>query len=181
MNTINQSLSTPQAEMSCFAQLTQRQIEKLQSFIQKRVMNREDAEDILQQTFAEALHAESSFLQQCKLETWLCGIALNLIRNHFRKLYRRPLHIEFQEQLAHTDSGQDVFAYVECSQDLRRTVEAIAVLPPAMRHTLEVTVQTDGSYQDAADALGVPIGTVRSRLSRARIQLRDYLPEGFRV
>lgn len=181
MNTVNESLSTPQAEKSCIAQLKKEQFEKLQNFIRKRVMNREDAEDILQQTFAEALYAESSFRHHCKLETWLCGIALNLIRNHFRKLYRRPLHIEFQEELAHTDPGRDIFAYVECSQDLSRTVEAIAVLPTAMRHTLEVTMQTDGSYQDAADALGVPIGTVRSRLSRARIQLRDYLPEGFRM
>lgn len=181
MNAMNQSLLPTRTGTSCFAQLTQQQIQKLQNFIHKRVINQEDAEDILQQTFVEALNAESRFLQQCKPETWLCGIALNLIRNHFRKLYRRPMHVEFEEQLAHAEPGLDICGHIESYRDLERTVQAIAVLPAVMRHTLEVTVETEGSYQDAADVLGVPIGTIRSRLSRARTQLRDNLPEGFRA
>jgi RNA polymerase sigma factor (sigma-70 family) len=180
MNAMNRTLLANPAETSFFSQLTKQQIQKLQNFIHKRVMNQEDAEDIFQQTFAEALQAESRFLQQSKPETWLCGIALNLIRNHFRKLYRRPLHIEFEEQLANPDPSQDIFAHVESHLALIRTVEAMAVLPATMRHTLETTVETEGSYQEAADALGVPIGTVRSRLSRARTQLRHYLPDDFR-
>ncbi len=178
---MNQSLLPSRTGTSCFAQLTQQQVQKLQNFIYKRVINQEDAEDILQQTFVEALRAEGRFMQQSKPETWLCGIALNLIRNHFRKMYRRPLHVEFEEQLAHAEPSQDVCGHIESYRDLERTVEAIAVLPAVMRYTLEVTVETEGSYQEAADALGVPIGTVRSRLSRARTQLRDYLPEGFRA
>lgn len=166
---------------SCFAQLNQQQIQKLQNFIHRRVTNREDAEDILQQTFVEALRFENRFSQQCKLETWLCGIALNLIRNHFRKLYRRPAHMEFEEQLAHTEPCQDVCSHIESHRNLERTVDAIAVLPISMRRTLEVTVETEGSYQETADVLGVPIGTVRSRLSRARAQLREHLPDGFQV
>ncbi|KPW82064.1 MULTISPECIES: RNA polymerase sigma factor [Pseudomonas] len=181
MNAMNQSLLPTPSGTSCFAQLTQQQLQKLQNFIRKRVIHQEDAEDILQQTFVEALHAEGKFLQQSKPETWLCGIALNLIRNHFRKVYRRPMHVEFEEQLAHAEPTQDIFGHIESYRDLQQTVQAISVLPAVMRHTLEITVETEGSYQEAADALGVPIGTIRSRLSRARSQLRDCLPEGFRA
>lgn len=66
-------------------QLTADQIQMLRAFIQKRVMNPDDVDDILQCVFLEALRNEHKFQHASKPQTWLCGIALNLIRNHFRK------------------------------------------------------------------------------------------------
>ncbi|TRN85612.1 RNA polymerase subunit sigma, partial [Pseudomonas syringae] len=71
-------------------QLTADQIQMLRAFIQKRVKNADDVDDILQCVFLEALRNEHKFQHASKPQTWLCGIALNLIRNHFRKMYRQP-------------------------------------------------------------------------------------------
>ena len=58
---------------------------KLKAFIHKRVLNPEDAEDIFQLTCLEAWRSKARFNGQATLSTWMCGIAQNLIRNHFRR------------------------------------------------------------------------------------------------
>ncbi|MDP0964820.1 sigma factor-like helix-turn-helix DNA-binding protein, partial [Klebsiella pneumoniae] len=60
----------------------------------------------------------------------------------------------------------------EINRRLEKTLIAIKGLPVEMRKTLYASLETDGSYQDTADVLDIPIGTVRSRLSRAREQLK---------
>lgn len=60
----------------------------------------------------------------------------------------------------------------EVNRKLERTLRAITDLPLEMRKTLYASLETDGSYQDTADAMDIPIGTVRSRLSRAREHLK---------
>ncbi|MCF5429232.1 RNA polymerase subunit sigma, partial [Pseudomonas syringae] len=56
-----------------------------------------------------------------------------------------------------------------------RVIEAIDCLPTNMQKVLEVSLEMDGNYQETANMLGVPIGTVRSRLSRARVQLKQQI------
>ena len=67
--------------------LTDDHQKKLRRFIHKRVLNPEDADDILQLTYLEAWRNRDRFSGQATLSTWMCGIAQNLIRNHFRRLY----------------------------------------------------------------------------------------------
>lgn len=146
---------------------------KLRSFIHKRVLNPEDADDILQLTYLEAWRNKERFGGQAALSTWMCGIAQNLIRNHFRRLYAKPVHCEFDESLWHgQDEGQDLGWQFEINRRLEKTLSAIKGLPVEMRNTLYASLETDGSYQDTADAMDIPIGTVRSRLSRAREHLK---------
>ncbi|GLX14984.1 RNA polymerase sigma factor [Pseudomonas straminea] len=158
---------------SAIRQLTQAQVQKLRAFVHKRVMNPDDADDILQCTFFEALRNEHKFQHASKPETWLCGIALNLIRNHFRRTYNQPYQesLDDQTNVAH-EQHIDIGQCVDGSRQLQRTVEAIQTLPAAMRQVIHVSLVMDGNYQETAQSLGVPIGTVRSRLSRAREQLR---------
>ncbi|NMX63354.1 RNA polymerase sigma factor [Pseudomonas sp. WS 5111] len=146
---------------------------RLRRFIHKRVLNPEDADDILQLTYLEAWRNRHHFSAQASLSTWMCGIALNLIRNHFRRLYAKPVHCEFDESLSHGhNEEQDLARQFEINRRLENTLSAIQNLPLEMRNTLYASLETDGSYQDTADALAIPIGTVRSRLSRAREQLK---------
>ena len=146
---------------------------KLRMFIHKRVLNPEDADDILQLTCLEAWRNRDRFSGQASLSTWMCGIAQNLIRSHLRRLYAKPVHCEFDELLSHgQDSGTDLGGQLEINQRLERTLIAINQLPAAMRKTVYASLETDGNYRDTACALEVPIGTVRSRLSRAREKLR---------
>lgn len=179
MPVVHECCSREKTAKFYLANISQQQLETLRNFIYKRVYSLEDAEDILQQTFLEALRSESSFLHQSQASTWIFGIAINLVRNYFRKVYRQPSLVEFDEELDSAGSGQEISDACHTACDLERTIEAIAMLPATMRETLEVAVATEGSYQQAAEALGVPIGTVRSRLSRARTQLRGHLKDRF--
>jgi len=153
--------------------LSEEHQKKLRRFIHKRVLNPEDADDLLQLTYLEAWRNKDRFSGQATLSTWMCGIAQNLIRNHFRRLYAKPVHCEFDESLWHgQEEGNNLDWEFEVNRRLERTLKAIKHLPVEMRKTLYASLQTDGSYQDTADVLEIPIGTVRSRLSRAREQLK---------
>jgi RNA polymerase sigma factor (sigma-70 family) len=154
-------------------QLTDDQQKKLRRFIHKRVLNPEDADDLLQLTYLEAWRNRERFSGQATLSTWMCGIAQNLIRNHFRRMYAKPVHCEFDESLWHGQEERNSLDWeFEVNRRLEKTLNAIDHLPVEMRKTLYASLETDGSYQDTADALDIPIGTVRSRLSRAREQLK---------
>ncbi|WP_443699437.1 RNA polymerase sigma factor [Pseudomonas sp.] len=153
--------------------LTDDQQKKLRRFIHKRVLNPEDADDILQLTYLEAWRNRERFSGQATLSTWMCGIAQNLIRNHFRRMYAKPVHCEFDEALWHgQEDSQNLDWEFEVNRRLEKTLVAIKDLPTEMRKTLYASLETDGSYQDTADALDIPIGTVRSHLSRAREHLK---------
>ncbi|GGM31765.1 RNA polymerase sigma factor [Pseudomonas asuensis] len=154
-------------------QLTSDQIQMLRAFIQKRVMNPDDVDDILQCTFLEALRSEHKFQGTSKPQTWLCGIALNLIRNHFRRLYKQPYQESWDDHLhSEIEQGGDIGHQVDGHRQLERVVDAIDRLPINMQRVIKVSLEMDGNYQETASSLGVPIGTVRSRLSRAREQLK---------
>ena len=156
-------------------QLTDEQQKKLRRFIHKRVLNPEDADDLLQLTYLEAWRNRERFSGQATLSTWMCGIAQNLIRNHFRRLYAKPVHCEFDESLWHgQEDNHNLDWEFEINRRLENTLSAIDHLPTEMRKTMYASLETDGSYQDTADALDIPIGTVRSRLSRAREHLKRH-------
>lgn len=146
---------------------------KLRLFIQKRVLNQDDADDLIQLTYLEAWRNQEKFKGLAKPDTWLCGIALNLIRNHFRRYYAQPPLCAFDESECHEMSdGIDLGEQCDHHRLLDRTLTAMDALPKEMRETLLTAVDTESSYRDAAERLGVPIGTVRSRLFRAREHLK---------
>lgn len=147
--------------------------QKLRRFIRKRVMNQDDADDLMQMTYLEALRNQHKFSGTSKPETWLFGIAVNLVRNHFKTLYGQPQCGDLDEVIGLLEYDGDPSALVEQQHVLQRTSDAIETLPTDMRTLLDLIVETDLSYQDAALALGIPVGTVRSRLFRTREQLKN--------
>ena len=135
-------------------ELTDDQQKKLRRFIHKRVLNPEDADDILQLTYLEAWRNRERFSGQATLSTWMCGIAQNLIRNHFRRMYAKPVHCEFDESLWHgQEENNNLDWEFEVNRRLEKTLSAIDHLPTEMRRTLYASLETDGSYQDTADVL----------------------------
>lgn len=162
-------LSSPPNRLDLSAELQK----KLKAFIHKRVLNPEDADDIFQLTCLEAWRSKDRFNGQATLSTWMCGIAQNLIRNHFRRLYARPVHCEYDETLCHEQHcASDLGGQFEINRRLELTLTAINRLPTEMRNTLYASLESGGSYRDTANVLEIPIGTVRSRISRAREQLK---------
>ena len=148
---------------------------RLYRYILKLENNRDDAADLTQQTFIDAFRSLANFRGQASLSTWLFGIGLNLARNYrSRSPVRRYPHCSIDEilQISGPDDPEQT---ASDRQQVRRLNAALQELSSEMRETIVLICLEELSYEDAAAALGVPIGTVRSRLSRARTQLRALL------
>lgn len=171
-----------QDQEQLFRTLVDAHSNRLYHFILKHIGNPSDAEDLAQQTFVEAVHSYRAFRGDSQLSTWLYGIALNLVRNH---LSRAPsLKYEFADESALEDmaadphgpgSGGNPEKQLEQAQMLRHLQSAMDDLPTHMRDLLLLVAVDDLSYEEAAVFLTIPVGTVRSRLSRARAALNTRL------
>ncbi len=139
----------------------------------------EDAKDTVQDAFVQAFVKLESFRQSSGFYTWLYRIAFNLsISRHRRK--KSAVSVErLRESSGHEpiEPGEGPEGHAKQNETCRQVREAIAQLPEEQRSVL-VLREIDGcDYESIASILEVPIGTVRSRLSRARLGLRDLLKE----
>lgn len=151
---------------------------RLQRFIIKHIGNTTEAEDLTQQAFVEAARSYRSFRGESQLPSWLYGIALNLVRNYLSRAPERRHDFVSDSVLAEHASGDlSPDRALEQSQTLALLQESLDELPENMRDILLMVGIDKISYEDAAALLTVPVGTVRSRLSRARAALRDKLAQ----
>jgi RNA polymerase sigma factor (sigma-70 family) len=143
-------------------------------FVQRYVRNPEDAEDVVQNTFLEAVRCADRFSGLSKPSTWLFGIALNLARNQVRRncaMQCDSVEDSFIEQIA--DLHADPASVIEQRQIVRMVEAHLAQLPQKIRTTFEAVLEGECSYEQAATMLEVPIGTIRSRVSRVRSTIRS--------
>jgi len=156
-----------------FRQLVDAHQKRLYRFILRNVGNATDAEDLAQQAFAEAVRSFVTFRGESELSTWLYGIAMNLVRNFLSRSPHRLYRFETDEGLADTEVNlRSPAEQVENDQVLTRLQAELQELPKDMRDVLLLVAVEDFSYEDAATMLSIPIGTVRSRVARARMALR---------
>jgi RNA polymerase sigma factor (sigma-70 family) len=135
------------------------------------------AEDVVGETFLVAFHRRGRYDQAYpSARPWLYGIATNMISRH------RQAEVRFYRALARTgvdpvieSPADDVVARVTAAGERRSLAAALARLSVADRNTLLLVVWGELSYGEAASALRVPVGTVRSRLNRARRKAREAL------
>ena len=139
------------------------------------VGSREDALDLTQEAFIKAYRALPRFRGDSAFYTWLYRIAVNTAKNHLAAQRRRPMDIELDLQdpeqyelharLRETDTPEGV----SMSRELQETIEkAIQGLPDDLR-TAIILRELDGmSYEEIAETMECPVGTVRSRIFRAR-------------
>lgn len=135
-----------------------------------------DAEDLTQQAFVEAAQSFTTFKGASELSTWLYGIAMNLVRNYLSRAPHRRYAFEGDDALAETSCTRpDPFEQLSQTEAVRALEKALAELAPEMREVLMLVALDELSYEEAAEMLSIPIGTVRSRVSRARSSLRRQL------
>ncbi|WP_082346001.1 RNA polymerase sigma factor [Kitasatospora sp. MY 5-36] len=134
-----------------------------------------EAEDVVSTTFLEAwrgrerLHPDGDGLRP-----WLLGIATNVMRRNARARRRRDLALaRIPERGAVPDFSDDLVAHLADVEELRAARRALARLRRRDREVFTLVVWAGLDYASAAEALGTPVGTVRSRLSRARARLRE--------
>lgn len=139
--------------------------------------NASDADDLAQETFVRAYQAIGRFRAGEPLYPWLARIAVNLTYSLFRRRKRRPETsieplVEAGRQWAADDDPAERAAE---SEQHERLAAAFGELSHEHQAVLTLRVVEDLSYDDIARTLGVPAGTVMSRLSRARAELRTRL------
>jgi RNA polymerase sigma-70 factor (ECF subfamily) len=159
-----------------FCQMVNAHRSRLYRFILKKVGHPDDAADLAQQAFVEAFRSLQSFRGESELSTWLYGIALNLARGYLMRAPHRTHRFESEEILIDMP-GQELDPNAQAT--LTETVSAVQyhfnALPNDMRTILEMVTVDEMSYEEAAQELNIPVGTVRSRVFRARAQLKIAL------
>jgi RNA polymerase sigma-70 factor (ECF subfamily) len=108
---------------------------------------------------------------------WLYGIAANLIRRHHHDEERmlRALSRTGADPVTRLHAEDQAVANVEAEAQSRDVAEALAGLPPQQRDVVLLVTWAELTYDEVAQALGIPEGTVRSRMNRARARLRSHL------
>jgi RNA polymerase sigma-70 factor (ECF subfamily) len=136
------------------------------------------AEDVMSATFMEAWRRRASVeAEGGSLRPWLLGIATNVARSHYRgnRRYRTAAAAVAAAGAARErveDHAEETAARLDDRRRIAATVTALGLLKRPEREVLTLCLWEGMEYADAARALGVPVGTVRSRLSRARRRLR---------
>jgi len=167
---IQASFDDPRA----FVVVFERHFDAIFRYLRRRV-GRGRAEELAAETFTQALASRHRFdSTHWDARPWLYGIAVNLLRHHYRR--------EERELRAYARSGVDPLASEEPSLErvdattaTPQVAEALAQLAPIEREVLLLYALADLTYGEIADALGIPVGTVRSRLNRARGHVRELL------
>ena len=148
----------------------------------------EEAGDLTQETFLSALKAIKSFRGEAELKTWLFRIALNHSRNRFRwwKRRKRSETTSLDKPIGDgtatlsdiiADDGESPEETVLRRERGRRLMAAVNALPEIFRETIVLCDIEGLGYEEIAQALNINIGTVKSRLARAREQLRKRLSD----
>ena len=166
-------------DSASFGQLVCRYQDRLYHTVVHVVGSREDARDLVQDAFVQAFLRLESFQGASAFYTWLYRIALNLSLSWKRK--QRPNQsVDHSRELA-GDEPVDRGARPEQNLDQRERAcqvrAALAQLSDEHRRVLVLREMEGASYETIAEMLDLPIGTVRSRLHRARLELRDQLRE----
>ena len=172
---IRASLTDPAA----FATVFDRHAASVRRFLARRI-EPADADGLLGEVFRIAFERRASFdLERASARPWLYGIATNLVARHRRSEGRRlramALLASRRVEVDADVVGNRAADAIDASASWIRLVDAIDALPAVERDTLLLFAWEELPYEEIADALDVPIGTVRSRLNRARRRLRETL------
>lgn len=145
--------------------------------------NSAEAEDLVQETCLRALQAMHSFRSDGTAKSWLFTILRNIWFNQLRRRRTAPQMVELDSEgggaNVPVDTTQDPHADYVTQMERGQVRSAIQRLPVEYREIIILREYEEFSYQQIADVLDCPIGTVMSRLARARSRIRDLLPDGF--
>lgn len=148
------------------------QLPRLRRYARALTGDRAAADDLVQDTVERALSRSTLFARGSRLDAWLMTVMHNLYMSQMRRAAARPAMMPLDD-LA-TESAAGTIA-ATAALDLRDLERSLALLPLEQRETLLLVALEEFSYEQTAAILGVPVGTVMSRLARARARLRSLL------
>lgn len=165
-----------------FVQLVGRYQDRLHNFLFRYTRNRQDCEDLAQETFIRVYRKRDSYKPIARFSTWMYTIALNLARSDFRKRNKMQL-VSIHEDPTEPNSRDMVFESdevkpdraLENKMDMELLEDALAQLTEEYRDAVVLRDIQQLSYEEIAEITDTPMGTVKSRINRGRIQIQDWM------
>jgi len=170
-----------------FSEIVRLYGDKVFSLIYRMLGNRQEAEDVAQDVFITVFKTIESFRGEAKFSTWLLRIAANHAKNRIKHLARRPTEGADPDDVSQLRTLPDrpsppvqarietPDAMLEAAQTERLMQEAIANLPEDQRLLVVLRDVEEMSYQEIEEITGLPEGTIKSRLHRARMAIKEWL------
>lgn len=153
--------------------------EELRRFAYKLTSDREEANDLLQETSLRALDNEDKYAPDTNFKGWIYTIMRNIFINNYRKVARDQTFVDHTDNLYHLNSSQESgFDSTEQAYDMREIHKVVNELPKEYKVPFAMHV-SGFKYREIADKLNLPLGTVKSRIffTRQRLQgqLKDFV------
>ena len=169
-----------QGDLHSFDLLVRRYQRRVYSLAYRMVKNHDAADDIAQDTFIKAYSSIKSFKLGHPLFTWLYRICMNLSINYLKRQKFVISESRFEEEsspLEKETTSEDPLSLLVKKEQEKKIEQAIDLLPPKYRTVFVLRVYEDLSYEEIAQVLKISLGTVMSRLFRARERLQDLLKD----
>lgn len=168
-------IATSLADPTAFVMLFDRYSDQLNRYLRRRVGN-EAADELTSETFAQAFeHRQRYDTNRPDARPWLYGIAHNLLRHHYRDEARALRAYGSRKLDSPAPDSAAAFDGVAATLADTALADALAALSNEERDVLLLIAWAELDYKEVAVALGIPVGTVRSRLNRARNRTRELL------
>jgi RNA polymerase sigma-70 factor (ECF subfamily) len=154
--------------------IVERYQDRIFSLVYGIVRDRHEVEDVAQEVFLKVFTRIQAFDERSKFYTWLYRVAANAAKDHVKKRSRRPA-VALEEDDVIPSTGDGPVSHAAAAETRRLVREAIAALPLRYREVLTLRELDGLSYNEIAGVLKISIGTVESRLHRARAKLQRRL------
>ena len=163
-----------------FDQLVRRYKDPLLNFIFRFIGDLIESEDIVQDTFYRVYKNKHYYKEVAKFSTWIYTIAGNLAKTELRKRKRRKIFsinkvTQSEKEFELPDPERDPEEEVNSTLTEKHIYKAIRSLPPKFRQVIILRDVQGFSYEEISSIIKVPLGTVKSRVNRARLRLQDDL------
>jgi RNA polymerase sigma-70 factor (ECF subfamily) len=162
-------------DKAAFSLLVRKYQHKIAGLVSRFVHDRAEVEDVVQEVFIKAYRAIRGFRGESAFYTWLYRIAINTAKNYLVAHARRPPHTDIEaDEVESTELGRPLRdittpeGSLSTKQMSERISRAIAALPEELRTAIMLRELEGLSYEEIAGAMDCPVGTVRSRIFRAR-------------
>jgi RNA polymerase sigma-70 factor (ECF subfamily) len=165
-------------DQAAWDQIVRQHWRKVFNLAYKFVGRHDEAEDLTQDIFLKIFKALHTFDRRANFQTWLISISRNLCIDHYRSVRKeRETMARDVDASQLTPVSRERGPHSQLEQtDLKNLVRlALAELPPALRQAVVLRDLQEFSYQEIADQLGLPEGTVKSRINRGRLELARQL------
>jgi RNA polymerase sigma-70 factor, ECF subfamily len=143
----------------------------LRRYARALTLNLDAADELVQDCLERALNKMHLLKDETRLRSWLFTVMLNVFRNQLRRSKSRPLLVDMDQEQIPALAGPGL----DQAEDAKLVLFLLRKLPEDQREVLTLVALEEVSYQQAAAILEIPIGTVMSRLARARERLRSMM------